>query len=112
MLARGLIEPPAPGTPGPFVLGDRDRVAQLLDATGFEDAVVEAIDFAFRAAGKDEFWNMMSELSPSAREVLGNLSPAEHYALREAIDARLEPYVVEGGALAVPARALVAAASA
>jgi len=112
MLARGLIEPPPPGTPGPFVLGDRDRVAELLDAAGFQDVVVEAIDFAFRAASKDEFWSMMSELSPSAREILGKLSPADHYALREGIDARLEPYAVEGGALVVPARALVAAASA
>jgi SAM-dependent methyltransferase len=112
MLARGLIEPPPPDAPGPFVLGDPDRVAELLEAAGFDDVLVEAVDFAFRMSDKDEFWNTMSELSPTAREVLGRLSPAEHYALREAVDARLEPYVVEGGALAVPARTLVAAASA
>jgi hypothetical protein len=39
------------------------------------------------------------------------LEPAEHYALRDAVDAAYAPYLTESG-LAVPARALVAAAGA
>ena len=39
-------------------------------------------------------------------------SPAEHYALRDAVDAAYAPYVRDDGSLEIPARALVAAASA
>jgi hypothetical protein len=43
---------------------------------------------------------------------VGGLSPAEHYALRDAVDAAYAPYVRDDGSLEIPARALVAAASA
>ena len=44
--------------------------------------------------------------------LVADLSPADHYALRDAVDAAYEPYVAADGSLEIPARALVAAASA
>jgi hypothetical protein len=43
---------------------------------------------------------------------VGALSPAEHYKLRDLVDAGYAPYVRDDGSLHAPARALVAAATA
>jgi hypothetical protein len=50
--------------------------------------------------------------SGSTVEVVRTLSPADHYRLRERVDAGYAPYVRDDGSLQVPARALVAAATA
>jgi hypothetical protein len=41
-----------------------------------------------------------------------DLAPAEHYKLRDAVDAGYAAYVRDDGSLLLPARALVAAATA
>ncbi len=51
-------------------------------------------------------------MSGSFSRVVRGLSPADHYALRDAVDAAYAPYVRDDGSLAIPARALVAAAGA
>src|SRR5580693_72819 len=43
LLQRGLIEPPEPGTPGPFALGERQRVRALLEQAGFTEVWVEPL---------------------------------------------------------------------
>jgi hypothetical protein len=44
--------------------------------------------------------------------VVDGLDPAEHYKLRDAVDAVYAPYVRDDGSLELPARALMAAAGA
>ena len=44
LIERGLTAPPAPGTPGPFALGDPERVRELLEQAGFTEIDVQAID--------------------------------------------------------------------
>ncbi len=38
---RGLIEPPPEGAPGPFALGEKQRVRDLLEGAGFDEVWVE-----------------------------------------------------------------------
>ena len=45
-------------------------------------------------------------------DALARASPAEHYAFREALDAAYAPWVDRSGTVRLPARTLVAAASA
>jgi len=49
-----LPPPPAPGTPGPFSLGDADRVRDILQQAGFVEVVCESLDSAmtFSATGR------------------------------------------------------------
>ena len=112
MVERGLIEQPPADAPGPLAFGRPGRIEELLDAAGFDDIEVEPLDFAFHAAGLDEWWEHSIAMSGSFSRVVGGLSPAEHYALRDAVDAAYAPYVRDDGSLEIPARALVAAASA
>jgi len=112
MVERGLIEQPPADAPGPLAFGRPGRIEELLDAAGFDDIESEPLDFAFHAADLDEWWEHSIAMSGSFARVVEGLSPAEHYALRDAVDAAYAPYVRADGSLEIPARALVAAASA
>lgn len=108
----GVGRQPAPGEPGPFALSARGALAELLEATGFSEVVVEAIDLEQRAASLDDWWQALQDTSAATRDAVSALAPAEHYRLRDAFDAGYQEYVTEDGSLSMPARALVAAASA
>jgi SAM-dependent methyltransferase len=112
MVERGLMEREPPGTPGPLAFGEPGRIAELLDATGFDDIVVEPLDFAFHAPSLDAWWEHSVAMSGTFARAIAGLGPAEHYALRDAVDAAYAPYVAADGSLELPARALVAAAGA
>ncbi|HEX3451826.1 MAG TPA: methyltransferase domain-containing protein, partial [Solirubrobacteraceae bacterium] len=53
---RGLAPAAQAGAPGPFALGDRERVRELLDEAGFADVRVEALELHRMHADFDEFW--------------------------------------------------------
>jgi len=113
LLVRLGIAPEGPADqPGPFALPDPEALAELLWGVGFEDVEVEPLDFAFTAADKDAWWEQQLHCSPSLRSVTAKLAPADHYALRDAVDAELEAFAQPDGSLRIPARALVAAAGA
>jgi SAM-dependent methyltransferase len=109
---RGLAEPPPPDQPGQFSLSSAESVSELLDATGFDDVEVEGLDLAFEAASLDEWWAFSTQTSPGLAAAVRNLPPAEHYKLRDAVDAGYASFVRDDGSLLLPARALVAAATA
>lgn len=112
LLARELASTPPPGAPGMFALAERRRVEELLAAAGFADPITERLRFHWAAAGLDAWWDQQLTLSISLRDALAELSPAEHYAFREAVDAGYGPFVADDGSLALPATALLASAEA
>src|SRR3954471_23346501 len=113
MLERGLVEAEPPDRPGPLAFGRRPgQIEELLDATGFDDIETGAVDFAFHAASLDEWWEHSMRRSGRFLRAVTGLDPAEHYRLRDAVDAAYAPYVGDDGSVEIPARALVAAAGA
>jgi hypothetical protein len=52
------------------------------------------------------------QTSVTTAELVRGLAPAEHYQLRDLVDAGYAPYVRDDGSVQLPARALVAAAAA
>ncbi|QEC48870.1 methyltransferase domain-containing protein [Baekduia soli] len=108
----GHIVPPSDGAPGAFALAAPGVVDELLADAGFEDVEVEPIELLFRAPGVDAWWETVREMSSSMRPVLDALSPADHYRLRDAVEARWAPFVAGDGTIALPGRALGVAAGA
>jgi SAM-dependent methyltransferase len=105
----GHMSRPAPGTPGAFSLSGAQgapSVAELLQDAGFDEPEIEPIDLTFRAASPDELWEAMRATSSTMRPVLDGLSPADHYRLRDAVEARWAPYVGDDGSVAIPGRAI------
>jgi ubiquinone/menaquinone biosynthesis C-methylase UbiE len=112
MLARGHSEKPDPAEPGPFAFSEPGTIERLLDAAGFEDAEVHTVDFSFTFESTDAHFEHQLDMSTRLKDQLAELSPAEHTALRDGIDARLADYVRADGSVELPARTWVAAATA
>jgi SAM-dependent methyltransferase len=112
VVERGLQAPPDPTAPSPFAFSADGRIRELLEITGFEDIEVSAVDFTFNAPDLDAWWDHLSQTSPTLRRTVPGLSPAEHYSLRDAMDEAYAPFVAGDGSVSIPARTLVAAASA
>jgi SAM-dependent methyltransferase len=98
--------------PGAFALAEDGLVEELLAVAGFEDRVVAPIDILVRAESLDHLWDIIMGISSTMVPLVKALSPAEHTALRDEVDAGWAEYVAEDGSVAVPGRALVASASA
>jgi SAM-dependent methyltransferase len=112
LVEHGHAAPPPPGEPGPFAFSEPGRIEALLAQAGFGDVLVEALDFTFSFPSTDAHFEHQRDMSTRLADQLAPLTPAEHTALRDAVDARLAPYVGAGGAVELPARTWVAAAAA
>ena len=112
LVSSGLSPAAVPEGPGPFALGSEGAVRELLEATGFDDIEIEALDLTIGAASLDAWWDHVMQTSMTTAAVVQGLAPADHYSLRDLVDAGYAPYVREDGSVQLPARALVAAAAA
>jgi SAM-dependent methyltransferase len=108
----GISSPPGPNDAGQFALSAPGAIEELLEATGFDEVEVEALDLAFEAESLDAWWDFVLQTSASMADAVRGLAPADHYKLRDAIDAGYAEFVRDDGSLLLPARALVAAATA
>src|SRR5207342_3338200 len=111
LVSSGLAPAPVPEGPGPFALATEGAVRELLEATGFDEIEVAPLDLTVRAAGLDAWWDHLMQTSFTTEAVVRGLAPAEHYKLRDLVDAGYAPFVRDDGSLELPARALVAAAA-
>jgi SAM-dependent methyltransferase len=102
----GHMTPVGPDQPGAFALSPPGLVEDLVAAAGFDDPVVEPIDITFAAPSLDALWEATRATSSSMRPVLDALPPAEHYRLRDAVEARWAPYAAADGTVAIPGRAI------
>ena len=109
---REVLPPPPPDAPGPMALSTPGAVEEMLETAGFDDVEVEPLELTFDPASLDEWWQYVTTTSPTVGDAVQTLSPADHYKLRDLVDAGYAPYVQDDGSLKLPGLALVAAATA
>jgi len=112
LVERGLSSPPAQGVPGPFVLGDPDRVQELLADAGFGEIDVQAIDVVMAHPSFESFWETTLDISRSFHDAVMSRPEHEIAEIRDGLAMRTESYVAPDGSLALPGRTLVASAHA
>ncbi len=113
LLERGLAQPPAQSTeytPGPFGLGDPERLRALLGEAGFTEIVVAAIDVVQRHDSFAAFWETMLDLSRELHDLVLARPEAEIEAIGASLAGRLAPFTLPDGTLEIPGRSLVAVA--
>jgi hypothetical protein len=107
------MEPPDPDEPGPFAWAQAGRIAETLDATGFDDVEVDTVEFAMRyPGGVEAWWQATYDTSTRFREATDGLGEDVKTELRAEATERFARHVGPDGALTLPARTWVAVASA
>lgn len=115
LIARGLTpapDPTAEPTPGPFALGEAWRVQDLLEQAGFAEIDVEAVELSRRHADFEDLWDVTLDLSRSFHDAVLSRPQAEIEQIKYSLAERFAPYTAPDGTLAIPARTLLASASA
>ncbi|HEX2097016.1 MAG TPA: methyltransferase domain-containing protein [Solirubrobacterales bacterium] len=102
--------PPEPGTPGPFALGDVERLRELLEGAGLEEVGVEAIEAEQTYESLEGWWERLREVSGPLAALLDALPAEDAAAIRSASLAAAERYVKPGGEVVFPATILGARA--
>jgi SAM-dependent methyltransferase len=110
LMDRGLAGPRAPGEPGPFALGDAERVRALLERAGFAEIDVQRLDIEQRHASIELFWETTLDLSRAFHDAVLSRPGREIAEIRAGLGLRLAPYTSADGTLAIPARTIVASA--
>ncbi|MDQ3740831.1 MAG: methyltransferase domain-containing protein [Actinomycetota bacterium] len=111
IIGRALGEDrPQPGLPGPFGFAEPGHVDGLLEEAGFDEILVETLDFTMRMPSKDAYFEHQRALSTRFNAALAGMTPAEHARVRDEIDRLLEPFLGAEGSVALPARTWIASA--
>ena len=111
LIARGHVEPVPPG-PGQFYWAPPGAIVENLEAAGFVEHEVEAIDFTMRFDSLGEWWDVQKDMSLRVLDAVAGMTPAEEQELLAGLTERVAPHTGEGGELTLPARTWVAAATA
>ena len=109
--AAGAPEPD-PEAPGMFAFADPARIESELAEAGFTDIEVEGLELRFAYDSFEEWLAVSRDLGRPMSQMLDALEPARAEEILAVVRERLAEFAAPDGRLDIPARALVAAASA
>jgi SAM-dependent methyltransferase len=112
LVSRGHVERPDPGAPGQFAWARPGTIEERLEAAGFNDYIVDTVDFVHQHPSFDEWMATQTDLSSRFRTTLEDLSAEERDDVLASIREQALPFAQEDGSLILPARTWVAAATA
>jgi SAM-dependent methyltransferase len=111
LLERGLMEPPQPGEPGQFALGEPDQIEGLAHEAGFRDIAVEDVAVEYRFPSWDDYRRVMTSLAASLRQTLAELDAQTNAEVDAAASERFEAFR-RGDEYVLPGVSLVSRATA
>jgi ubiquinone/menaquinone biosynthesis C-methylase UbiE len=112
LIELGHAQPPDPTAPGMFALAAPGRLHELLEAAGFLEVLVESLELPRSPVTVAEELAEKLDLSRAFADAYERLSEDDRRALEDKIAALGVPYAGADGRLLLPARSLVAAATA
>ena len=110
LIERGLQEPPAPGQPGQFGLGEAAVIEPLVRDAGFAAIEVAEVAVEYRFQDWDDYRHVVTRLAASLRATLAELDERTRAEVDSAARARIDRfrgqdgYVLPGLALVTSAR--------
>jgi SAM-dependent methyltransferase len=112
LVAHGLLEPPDPDAPGQFAWARPGLIEERLDAAGFTEHHVEALDFPLIYRSPADWWRTLLSCSNRAATAVAQADDDVVDAIAESLDEHAETFRQPDGTLRVPARTWVAWAAA
>jgi SAM-dependent methyltransferase len=97
---------------GMFALADRDALSELLEAAGFVEVAVEAVEVVRSLPSVEAFLAQSRDVSLSVGPALEGMSEAHRAEFVAVLRETAAPYLDEHGALTLPGRSLVASGAA
>lgn len=94
---------PEPGSPGPFALGDTERLEKMLEEAGFAEAEVEQIKTEQAYDSLEAWWEKLLSVGGPLKAILDPLSEADRDAIRDAAMTDVEQFVRDDGSAVFPA---------
>jgi SAM-dependent methyltransferase len=104
--------PPEPGMPGPFALGDPQRLADLLERAGFEGATITRLEPEQTYESAEEWWERITAIGGPLAAALGAIQADDVAAIRERALQAAAAFVRADGSAVFPASVLAATAPA
>jgi SAM-dependent methyltransferase len=99
---RGLMPPGDPSEPGPFRLGDRTELRQLVVDSGLELVEMRDLPVLWSYTGSNEYWDTISTLSPSLSRAAAELPEETAAEMRAELAERSERFMTTDGRLELP----------
>jgi SAM-dependent methyltransferase len=112
MAERVVGEQGDPAAPHQFAWAEERLIAEHLQAGGFTEHHVEALDFTIGYASVDDWWDAQSALSSRFAGALRQAGEEDVAAVRAAVERHAERFAEGDGSLRIPARTWVAWAAA
>ena len=100
---------PPPGIPGPFSLGNADRLERLLIDAALDDVIIGEQPTPLRAASFEEWWTRTSALAGPLTKILGSLPEDAKQAIRARLHETTTAYQTPRG-MEFPGVSLIASA--
>src|SRR5580704_204172 len=117
LIERGLAPAPAPREsseprPGPFALGDAEKLRELVAQAGFAEIEIEALELPRRHSDFEDLWETTLDLSQEFHNAVLSQPGEEMEAIKSSLQQRFAPFTAPDGTLEIPGRTLVVSASA
>ncbi|HWT25288.1 MAG TPA: class I SAM-dependent methyltransferase [Solirubrobacteraceae bacterium] len=109
LVRAGHLPPPDPDGPGPFSMGDPQRISALLAGAGFRSVRTEAVPVAFVVRDVAEYLDIVADTAGPIGLALQAVPGDERAALGATLEQALAPFATAGG-FEVPGVALCAVA--
>lgn len=110
LIERGHMPPPEPGEPGPFSMGDQERLRELLEGSGFATIHIEEVPVRFTFRSTDEFVSWAGDTAGPFAKVISSLPDGERDALESELQTAFHPFESDGN-YQLPGLSLCAVAS-
>jgi SAM-dependent methyltransferase len=112
LIERGLAPAVDPDAPGQFAWADDVRIVEHLEAAGFTEHHVEALDFTMTYASVDDWWDAQAATSSRFAAGLAAAGEEDVAAVRAELERQARRFGGADGTVEVPARTWVAWAAA
>jgi ubiquinone/menaquinone biosynthesis C-methylase UbiE len=101
LIEEGLMQAPAPGSPGIMALGSRDRLENLVRGAGFAEHTIEDVPLTWRFESFDVYWQFLTEVAGAIAMLIAALPAAKQSTAREAIKRAVADFDSDSG-IALP----------